>query len=110
MTDIAKSQWAEVASRLSRALEGQGVDIEVAGLGIGDQHEVEWAPLRGLAYDPKSDLFEVDVDGMDHLIRSPKSLELQQDGAGLKSLAIGVAGGVRHILRFRAPLQLGSRG
>jgi hypothetical protein len=34
----------------------------------------EWPPLRGVAYDPKDDVLEVALEGIDHLIEHPREI------------------------------------
>jgi hypothetical protein len=103
---VERSGWAALAGVLSGQLKGARVEIEVAALDVGDQIQAEWVPLLGLAYDPKDDIFEVAVAGLDHIIHEPESVVIQQDAAIARSLAIGTKGGDRHILRFREPLLL----
>ncbi|CAN7460381.1 DUF5335 domain-containing protein [Phenylobacterium sp. LjRoot225] len=103
---VERSDWAALAGGLSRQLQGVQAEIEVAALGIGDQIQAEWVPLLGLAYDPKDDIFEVAVAGLDHIIHEPETLVVQQEGAVVRNLAIGAKSGDRHILRFREPLRL----
>jgi len=103
---VERDEWAALAGGLSRQLKGAQVEIEVAALGFGDQIQTEWVPILGLAYDPKDDIFEVVVAGLDHIIHDPESLVIQMEGAVAHNLAIGTKGGDRHILRFREPLRL----
>jgi hypothetical protein len=37
----------------SKMLEPKQVEIEVAGLALGDQIEAEWLPLIGIVYDQR---------------------------------------------------------
>lgn len=103
---VDKAQWEAFCNRLSRQLEGAQAEIEVAALGLGDQIEAEWVPLRGLSYDPKDDVFEVAVESLDHLIRRPRTLAVQRQGAKVESLAVETQSGDRHIVRLRDPLAL----
>jgi|GEM_PF-259724 len=103
---VERGDWAALADGLSRQLKGAQAEIEVAALGFGDQIQAEWVPLLGLAYDPKDDIFEVAVAGLDHIIHDPDSLVIQMEGAVARNLAIGTRGGDRHILRFREALRL----
>jgi hypothetical protein len=67
----------------------------------------EWLPLRGITYDPKDDLIEVALDGLDHLIRHPKEVYVDEDvGGGLMSVAVVTADGTREIVKLRDPLML----
>lgn len=103
---VDKAQWEAFCNRVSRQLEGAQAEIEVAALGLGDQIEAEWAALRGIAYDPKDDVFEVAVEALDHLIRRPRTLAIQQEGAKILSLAVVTEEGETHIVRLREPLAL----
>ena len=40
-------------------------EIEIASLSICDQIEAEWLPLLGIVYDPKDDIIEVALEGLD---------------------------------------------
>jgi hypothetical protein len=103
---VDKAQWEAFCNRLSRQLEGAQAEIEVAALGLGDQIEAEWVPLRGISYDPKDDVFEIAVENLDHLIHKPRSLAVQREGAKVESLAVETESGDRHIVRLREPLAL----
>ena len=103
---LEKSKWHAFFDGLSKMLEGKRAEIEVASLALGDQIEAEWLPLLGLAYDPKDDLFEVTLDGVDHMIRKPREIYLDDDVRGLMSIEIVDAEGTRQIVKLRDPLML----
>ena len=103
---LEKSKWHAFFDGLSKMLEGKRAEIEVASLALGDQIEAEWLPLLGLAYDPKDDLFEVTLDGVDHMIRKPREIHLDDDVGGLMSIEIVDAEGTRQIVKLRDPLIL----
>ena len=103
---LEKSKWHAFFDGLSKMLEGKRAEIEVASLALGDQIEAEWLPLLGLAYDPKDDLFEVSLDGVDHMIRKPREVYLDDDVGGLMSIEIVDAEGTRQIVKLRDPLML----
>jgi hypothetical protein len=66
-------------------------------------------PILGVDYDPKDDLFEVAVEGLDHLIYSRES-SAEESASTLNLLAIVDGEGARHLVRFRDPLMLPSAG
>ena len=103
---LEKSKWHAFFDGLSKMLEGKRAEIEVASLALGDQIEAEWLPLLGLAYDPKDDLFAVTLDGVDHMIRKPREIYLDDDVGGLMSIEIVDAEGTRQIVKLRDPLML----
>ena len=72
MRAIEKSDWAAYCERVTRGLIGKRAEIEVDSLQLGAQIQAEWVPIIGLDYDPKDDLFEVALEGLDHLIYRPR--------------------------------------
>ena len=65
---LPKSDWQFYCDRISKGLTGKRANIEVTGLRIGDQIQAESLPLFGITYDPKDDLVEIAMEGLDHLI------------------------------------------
>jgi hypothetical protein len=103
---IAKRSWASFCDRISPVLEGKRAEVEVASLGLGEQIATEWAPLVGVSYDEKDDVFSIAVGGLGHLIRHPQTLAVQWRGPAVESLAVTDRAGRLHIVRFREPLLL----
>ena len=71
---LEKRQWSTFLNGVTRMLEGKRAEVEVASLRLGDQVEAEWLPLLGIAYDSKDDIVEVALEGLDHLIPSPREI------------------------------------
>jgi len=103
---LDKKEWQPFFDRLSKIMEGKQAEIEVASLSLGDQVEAEWPPLLGVAYDPKDDILEVALEGIDHLI--PKPREIYVDGGPIELSAFEVidADGIKQIVKLRDPLML----
>jgi len=106
MKSIRKSDWKTYADRVTRGLVGKQAEIEVDSLRLGAQIEAEWIALLGIAYDPRDDIFEVALDGLDHLISQPTEIYAEEGVYGLSLLAVVDADGNRHLIRFRDPLML----
>jgi hypothetical protein len=103
---LAKSEWQGYFDRVSKVLGAKLAELEVTGLGLGDQLEVDWLPLIGLSYDPKDDIVAVMVEGVEHNIQHPKQINVEQDVEALYSIEVVDAGGEHHILRLKDPLRL----
>jgi hypothetical protein len=103
---LDKTQWHPFLDRVSKVLPAKQAEIEVASLDLGDQVEAEWLPLIGLTYDPKNDLVEVALEGVDHLIHKPRELYIDNGAGPLTSLEIVDADGVKQIVKLRDPLML----
>lgn len=106
MAQLDKSKWQSASELLSRALHGQPARLEVASEGLGDQIAVEWAPLLGVTYDPKDDLFEIQLEGVDHLVSHPRTFAIRERGGEADSLEVVDDQGVEHIVQLRHPIAL----
>jgi Family of unknown function (DUF5335) len=103
---LGKNEWLPFFDALSKLLAAQVAEVEVASLNLGDQTQAEWLPLVGIAYDPHDELLEIALDGVDHMIRKPREIYLD-DGAGrLMSIEIVDADGVRQIVKLKERLML----
>ncbi len=105
-TKIEKAQWRATLDQFSKLLGPKQAEIEVAGLSLGDQIEAEWVPLVGISYDPKDDVVEIALDGLDHLIEHPREIWIDDRGSVWSSLEVVDAEGVRHIVTLKDPLML----
>ena len=103
---VPKSEWRSVFDRMSKALLGKWAEIEVASLDLGDQIVAEWVPLLGITYDSKGDLVDVALDRLNHLIRRPREITVDESPAGLGSVAIIDEDGARQVVKFKDPLGL----
>ena len=103
---LEKSIWQPYFDAVSKILLGKRVEIEVAALNLGDQIEAEWLPLLGITYDPKDDLIEVALEGVDHLIPRPREVWVETEGLDLSSIEVIDSNGVRQIVMLRDPLML----
>jgi hypothetical protein len=105
---LDKGNWQTYFDRVSKKLAGMHaeIEIEIDSLSIGSQIEVEWLPLFGIVYDPKSDMIEIVLEGLDHMIRRPRELYVDHDGVQLTSLEVIDSDDVRQVVKLRAPLEL----
>jgi hypothetical protein len=105
---IDKSDWRAFFDWLSQGLLGARAEIEVASLDLGDQIEAESLPLLGITYDDKDDLLEVALDGLDHLIYSPREVWADFNVGEMMSFEVIDDRGVSQIIKLRQPLMLPS--
>lgn len=103
---LPRSEWKSYFDRVSRELPSEQAEIEIAGLDLGDQFETEWTSLEGLSYDPKDELFSVFLPGLEHNIRRPKEIFVDDGVDGLQSVEVVDGDGRRHIIRLKALLKL----
>ena len=101
-----KAEWSPFFDHLSKTLAGSQVEIDVGSLNLGGRVQANWIPLIGLVYDPKDDLVEVALEGLDHLIRGPREIHVEEGDGQLVSIEIIDAEGARQIIKLKEPLLL----
>ena len=106
LRSVPKAEWRSFFNRMSRALLGKWAEIEVAAIDLGDIIVAEWIPMLGITYESKDDLLDVALDRMNHLIRHPKEIVVEEDAAGLKSIAVLDSEGARQIVNLKMPLMI----
>lgn len=103
---LPKSEWQSYCDRVSKGLAGQRAEVAVTGIGLGAQTEIQRMPLVGIAYDPKDDIFEIALEGLDHLIAHPREIYVVDGIAGLSSLEIVDSEHRKQIVTLSEPLML----
>ena len=106
LTQLAKTQWQAYFDSISKTLGATQVQIEVAGLALGDQIEADYIPLIGISYDPKDDVLSISAEGVEHMVSHPVQIYVDQDVGWLSSLEAVDKDGNRHIILLRDPLGL----
>ena len=105
--ELPKSAWQSYFDHVSKQLkETELVELEVASLKLGDQIETEWVPFYGITYDPKDDLVEFVLEGLDHLIKQPTQIFVTEDDGGLRCIDVIDAENNKHIARLKEILKL----
>jgi hypothetical protein len=106
VSKIEKPAWRDYFNQMSKVLAGKNVEIEVNSLSSGQQLEAEWAPFLGIVYEPKSDMIEVVLEGLDHMIHHPREVYIDTEAAQLTSLEVIDEDDVRQIIKLRDPVML----
>lgn len=104
--NLEKGSWHAYFDGLSKVLEGKEAQIEVNALDSGAQVEAEFTPLLGIVYDPRDDIVDVLVEGLDHTIANVREIFVDHDGMNLNSVSVLDADGVQQIIRLRDPVML----
>ena len=107
-TRIEKEELKDYLDRFSKQMPAELVEIEVAGLNLGDQIQTSWTPLTGLSYDPYDDAVVVNINNgkLEHIIPKPIEFWVEEGTSGIMAMNIKSAEGLQHILYFREPKKL----
>ena len=107
---LLRSDWKRYCDRISRGIAGgQMAEFEVVSLTGGDHIEARWMPIHGLVYEPKNDVLELALEGVDHLVAHPNEFLLETSARGVVRIEIVADDGYRRIIKLLQPLRLRSR-
>jgi uncharacterized protein YuzE len=63
---------------------------------------MSWTPLKGITYDPKSDLLEIQIDKMEHLISHPEEIYVEEvENGWVTGMQITQKSGEKNIIDIR---------
>jgi len=108
MRALARAEWRGYCDRVSKAIAGGRVELDVVSMGLGDRVEARWLPLMGIVFDARSDVLEIMLEGIGHSILSPRDVLLEETERGLVAMEIVAADKTVETLRFREPLHVES--
>jgi hypothetical protein len=108
MADISieKKDWGGFLDWVTDSLSGARAEIDIVSLDIGAQVQARSLPLFGVTYDHKSNVIEIALEGLDHLIHRPRSLVASVSESGLLSIEIIDEDEARQILKLTRPFAL----
>ncbi|PVE21842.1 hypothetical protein DC522_24315 [Microvirga sp. KLBC 81] len=103
---IDMSDWRLYLDQVSESLSDRRAEVRVVSPKLGNQVEAEGIRLLGIAYDPKDNVLEVALEGLDHLIHKPVELYVEEGPSGIESLSILDGEGNQHIVQLQRPVIL----
>src|SRR5215212_5063528 len=103
---VSKSEWRTYLDHVSKGLVDSRAEVDVMSLKLGSQVQAQLIRLLGITYDPKNDLLEVALEGLDHLIPKPLELYVEEGHTGLESLSVLDGDGNRQIIRLDTAINL----
>jgi hypothetical protein len=109
---IPRAEWKAYFARYSRErlelqsdIEGglhPSAVVEIMSPDMGDQIEATLIPLLGMTYDPKSNAFELALEGVDHLAFQPTEIAvIEEDDGFVSAVEILRADGIKEIISLR---------
>jgi hypothetical protein len=103
---LDQKDWTNILDHISRCENTHKVTIEIMREDLGAQREVENVLLRGLSYDPKSDVIAIRAGAVEHMIHHPGAIEIAHAGTDLICLEVLGKDRSRHLMTFLPPLHL----
>jgi hypothetical protein len=103
---LTRIEWKPFCDRISKALSGDSVELEVVSLSLGDRFASRWVPLVGITYDPRADVLEIALPDLDHTIEHPQAVWVDETRRGIVAIEVTTGEARDEILRLREPLAL----
>lgn len=103
---IEKPQWQPYFDRVSAALGGKRMEIDIVGPRLGSQPQARQVALSGLSYDHKGDVFVVIGEGIEHNIQHPQQIHVEEELDTVRTVEVVDQSGDHHIIKLKDPLFL----
>ena len=105
---LEKANYKNYFDQISKSLQTMPnkIELEIMGLDIGDQIEVESIQLDGINYDQTSDTLNINTKPLAHIISSPSEIIVATEGIHISAICVKDSANHTHILKFNSPLNL----
>ena len=103
---LRRGEWQAYCDRLSHELRDENAELEVVSLALGDHVEARWLALYGVTYDPRTDVLEIALENVDHMIEQPRDITIEETPRGLVAIEITTADERHEVLKLRKPVPL----
>ncbi len=103
--ELDKAEWGPFLDGVSRVLSSAGGDANKGSMYVV-RPEVRSVPMIGVTYDPKDDEVDLAFLSIDHLVRKPMRILVEETLDGLTTLEIVDAEGTSHVLKPGVPIPL----
>ncbi len=101
--ELDKAEWRPFLDSVSRILSSVGGEANRGSLYVV-RPEVRSGPMIGVTYDPKDDEVDIAFESLDHLVRKPMRITVEETLDGLTTLEIIDAEGTSHVLKPGVPI------
>ena len=107
---IDRAYWHGFFETLTRTIQGQEAEVEIASAEFGDQRLAESIRLLGISYDSHGDSLEIALDGMDHRVAAPGALYVNWEHGAVRDVEVMGSDNVRTAVHLKEPLLLPGQG
>lgn len=98
-----ESYFSELFRKFFRDPNPEDATVELVSRELGDQVITDVARVIGITYDPKDNVLDVALEGLDHLIYRPKEIAVEERDDGFPEVISVVRDdGSRELIRLRS--------
>lgn len=104
--EIEKKDWQNYFNSFSKKFlkdeQPEYAEIRILADSIGMQPETQWMILKGITYDLKADLLDIELDNLNRLIHHPEKIYVDEaDDGWLLSFEVVQPDGTKNIIETR---------
>ncbi|MBD3616292.1 MAG: DUF5335 family protein [Gracilimonas sp.] len=103
---IHREEWTNYFDSFSKKYlkdkQPEYAEIRILSKDMGDQPETSWLPLKGLSYDSRNDMLEIQFDDLNRVINHPKEIYVDEEKSGwILSFEVIENDGTKNIIETR---------
>jgi hypothetical protein len=103
---LQESEYEGYFNSLSKGMKDEAAEIEVMAVSIMDRELTDWIPFFGISYDPSEKTISIISEFIDHHIKNPTEITVQEGDKGVESIEINGGDGYTHRIKFKNPIAL----
>ncbi len=103
---LQESEYETYFNTLSKGMKGGTAELEVMAVSIMDREQTDWIPFYGISYDPSEKTISIISEFIDHHIKNPTEINVQEGEKGVESVEINGGDGYTHRVKFKNPIAL----
>ncbi|MCW9705880.1 DUF5335 family protein [Fodinibius salsisoli] len=103
---IEKKEWQEYFNSFSKKFlkdeQPEYAEVRILNKSMGVQPETQWTLLKGVTYDKKGDVLEIQLEKLNRMVHHPQEIYVDEaDDGWLLSFEIVQNDGTRNIIETR---------
>ncbi len=103
---LARAEWQLYFGKVARELVSKRVEIQITSIGRDQKIAAKWMRADGIVYDPETDVLTIAAGSLDHAIRHPGEIVVEESVSGLWRIEVCGRDGRKHTVRLKTPVTL----
>ncbi len=103
---LQESEYETYFDALSKRCVDEKVEIDIMAISVGSQQQTRWIPFIGISYDPPEKTISIISEYIDHRIKQPREVYVEETDDGITSIRISSGDGYEHLLKLKKPVTL----
>ena len=103
---IVPADWEKYFDNFSKKSKtmDEKIEIDLVAPSVAELREAEKLTLAGISYDPRDKVLSIFCENLDHLIKQPREICVEEENAGVKSIRATDGTGLQHLIKLTTPV------